>query len=107
MKLVKKASATIRQPKNIAASRSHARARLSTPSVLALLVGADQLALGEHVAFHRLLELGLGRPVELERGVERIQLEEVAVPPDGRARPAVVLAPEVVHAGARALRQLA
>ena len=56
--------------------------------------------------FHRLLELGLVRLLQLtERGVQRIELEEIAVPSDRRTRPAVAGALPVVGALARACRK--
>src|SRR5687768_10439737 len=56
-------------------------ARMSCP-----LVGADELALGEDMALHRLLDVGLRRMTQVERAVERVELEDIAVPAARRAR---------------------
>src|SRR5262249_60032284 len=56
---------------------------------VAFLVGADELGLCQHMAFHRGLDLCLVGMREIERGVERIELVEIAVPSDRRARAAI------------------
>ena len=63
-----------------------------------LLVRADQLGGGEDVALHRLLELRFGRAAEIrQHDVQRVELAEVAVPADRRARSAVADAFQVVE----------
>src|SRR5262249_61537019 len=56
---------------------------------VAFLVGADELGLCQHMAFHRGLDLCLVGMREIERGVERIELVEIAVPSDRRGRGAL------------------
>jgi hypothetical protein len=61
--------------------RSHDPSR-GAPSP-AFLVGADQHRLGEDVSLHRFLQRGLVRALEFRQdGVERVELVEVAVPPE-------------------------
>src|SRR6185369_6854265 len=78
---------------------------------LRLLVGAHGLGLLEDVAGHGLFELRLGdRAAVAQDGVQRVELEEVAVAADGRARatPAGLLpvVEAVIRAGGRLLRLL-
>ena len=64
-----------------------------------LLIRADELCAGQHMAFHSLLGLldfGFGRVPKIERGIERVELMEVAVPPDGRTRAAIRRLCEIV-----------
>jgi CheY-like chemotaxis protein len=78
--------------------------------LLLLLVRAYELGLREHVALHRGLELGFRRGFELgQERVERVELEEVAMPSDGRAGAAVARAVPIVHAfgGAGVLARVA
>ena len=56
------------------------------PSALPLLVGSDELGPGELVAVHGFFEGGLGRLFQVGQDrVERVELEEVAVPADRKS----------------------
>src|SRR5512139_3586004 len=56
-----------------------------------LLIGADELGVRDHMSLHRRFDLRLGGFAKIaERLVERVELEEVAVAPDGRAGAAIV-----------------
>src|SRR4030095_9775747 len=78
----------------------------SRRSALLLLIRADELALGEHVSLHRLLEGGPGRCLEVAEGrVEGVELVEVAVASDRGPGPAVPRALPVVEALAGARRE--
>src|SRR5690606_17826878 len=75
-------------------------------SAALLLVGAHQRALRKDVTVHRLLQLVLGgRGEGAELGVQRVELEEVAVAADRRARSAPRRLLPVVLAHPRAGRQ--
>ena len=50
-----------------------------------LLIRADELCAGQHMAFHSLLDFGSGRVPKIERGIERVELMEVALLPDVQA----------------------
>src|SRR4051812_10204886 len=67
-----------------------------------LLKSADKLGLADDVALHGLLEILFGGGMEaVQRDVERVKLEEVAVAPDGRARSSVTFLLHVVHSVCR------
>src|ERR1700694_1863964 len=72
-----------------------------------LLIRADELCIGQHMPFHRLLDLGFGRPFEIERDIQRIKLVEVAVLTDRRTPPYSVFlksfSPTTVPCGSPAL----
>ena len=53
---------------------------------ITLLVGADQLGLGEHMTFDGAFDVSLGERLRRKRCVERVQLMEVTVPAGGRTR---------------------
>jgi hypothetical protein len=62
-------------------------------------VGCDQLGMADKMVLHRLLELRLGGVIQaLKLGVERVQLEEVAMSADGWTRATVRLLPPIVGA---------
>src|SRR5690606_18946652 len=72
----------------------------------ALLEGAHQLRVPEHVPLDRVQQPGARElPPRRQRAVERVQLEVVAVPADGWARAAPARAAEIVGAEAGAARQ--
>src|SRR5438034_4754440 len=72
----------------------------------ALLVGAHQFRPGQHMTLHGLLGGRLGRLMERwQRRIKGVQLEEIAMPPDRRARATVALAVPVVETCASAGRQ--
>src|SRR5687767_15535126 len=78
------------------------------PAALAflLLVRPHQLRLRQNMALHRLLERRLlRRLLGRHQAVQGVQLEEVAMPADGRARAAVALTVPIVQAVARAFGQ--
>src|ERR1700732_3399415 len=70
-----------------------------------LLIRADELCIGQHMPFHRLLDLGFGRPFEIERDIQRIKLVEVAVLTDRRTRAAILRLFEIIQPNNSALRQ--
>ena len=71
---------------------------------ITLLIRADELGVGQHMTFHRLLDLGFRRPFEIERDIQRIKLVEVAVPTDRRTRAAIFRLFEVIESNNSALR---
>src|SRR5262245_4525526 len=81
-----------------------------TPRISArplLLIRPNHLRLPQHVRIHRLEQRLLGeRTAIAEHRVQRIELEEVPMPPDRRTRPTVLRALPVVVALARARRRL-
>src|SRR5579859_2428348 len=80
----------------LAGRSGDASAAPSPPSVTSLFIRGEELGLGQDVPFHGVLEVGLACVLQGEHGVERVQLEEVAVPANRRTRAAVgVLLPIV------------
>jgi hypothetical protein len=57
------------------------------------------------MALHGLLDRGFGRFSQIKRGIERVELMEVAVPTDRGTRAAIHCLSEVVHSNCDALRQ--
>src|ERR687891_64051 len=77
-------------------------------SALTLLVRAHEPALGKDVAFHGLLDPRFRGLAEVAQDrVQRVELVEVAVAPDGRAGPTVAGAAPVVAALASPRRERA
>ena len=75
---------------------------------VALLVGPDELRLGEHVSLHGVQQLGLRRARQARQlRIERVELVEIAVPADRRARTAVAHALPVIESLHRLRRQAA
>src|SRR6476659_5442966 len=66
-------------------ARPRIRSNGSMSLPIALLIGAYELGLGQHMSIHRRLEFGLGQRFGGQPHVERIQLMEIAVPSDRRA----------------------
>src|SRR5262245_37200164 len=82
-------------------------ASTAEPGCSAFLVGADELVLFQDVAFHRSLELRLGRLAEVaQHGVERIELVKIPVLALRRAGTAISCALPVVDSFAGATRQV-
>src|SRR5690606_1842610 len=72
-------------------------ARKRQPSSTRLAVSADEFGLAYHVTLHRGFQTALVcLPGQIEHAVEGVELEEVSMPTDGRARAAVVVAFPVV-----------
>ena len=70
-----------------------------------LLIRADELCAGQHMAFHGLLDFGFGRFPKIERGIERVELMEVTVPTDGRTRAAIRCLCEIIQSKRDAFRE--
>src|SRR5262249_47044169 len=72
------------------ARRAPRAARAASDRLPVLLVGADDDRLREDVSLNRFLQRGLVRTPEIRQHcVERVELVEVAVAPDRRARTAI------------------
>ena len=69
------------------------------------MICADELCIGQNVAFHRLLDLRFGRSFEIERAIQRVEFMEVAVPTDWRTWAAIPRLFEVIQPNRGALRQ--
>ena len=53
---------------------------------ITLLIRADELRIGQHVALHSLLDLRFRRASWIKRGIQRVELVELTVAANRRAR---------------------
>src|SRR5574340_694155 len=94
---------TGRPPRSTAAAeldvpRSMPMMFMNSPELFLLpFIQSYQIGVCEHVALHGLFQRGLGGVTQIrQHGIERIQLEKIAVPADRRTGPAVAGAAPVV-----------
>ena len=80
--------------------------RWSDRRSLLFFVRADEMRFADHVCAHRPFEIGFGGRLQIgEHRVQRVQLVEVTMPANRRARTVVAGAPPIVAAFERAGRQ--
>src|SRR5262249_24539672 len=101
-----------RTPRGTGATPSprHCAVRRLTPHfrrAVRALIGPDELRLLDDMPGHRLLDVGLCSRSEIaKRAVQRVELEEIPMAPDRRARTTITAMPEIVLPFASPLRQV-